>query len=109
MSFLIFIINKSGLKPSDYILSLSIAAISLFFLVQYGWSFYATVTDRPGLWGTMHIYYHLSATGYTVISLSLGILSAISLFLPLYFLFQSNRNKLIQSYKIFLFYLSIII
>ena len=46
--------------------ALPVVLVSLFLFVAFGWSSYATITDRPGANGEMYMYYQLTKFQYAL-------------------------------------------
>src|SRR5687768_13086652 len=100
---------SKSLKQYHYFLYLPIVLICIVFILAYGRLFYATITERPGLWGSMHSYYNLSPVVYSIYCFIPVLLSIIFIFLPLLFMYKSDRINLLRSYRFFLLFLSLIL
>jgi len=51
------------------IAALFLAVICIGITIIYWWGFYATATQRSGLYGSMYIYYHLTPIQYVLYNL----------------------------------------
>jgi len=78
----------------------------MYGFAVYGWSFYATWTDRPGLWGSAYIYYNLSKEAYCFYTLLMTLLSLSFLVLPSYFIVKGESGKLNRVYRYFLVFIA---
>lgn len=93
---------RAKLKTYYYIVSVLLIFICCVFILTYGWSFYATVTDRPGLNGNMHDYYQLSRAQFSLYDFIIVALSLLILIRLLFFTINGNKPKLTSSYLLFL-------
>ena len=100
---------QTKLKLYHILLPLLIIPICSFVFVTFGWSAFATITERGGLNGDMYSYYNLTRLQY---SLYTGLVSFIGicfvLLLTLY-LFKTNPSKLTKLFWSFLIFIGLII
>jgi hypothetical protein len=100
---------EKSLKPIHYLFYLLVAPVSLFCLINWGWSFYSTITDRPGLWGDMYMYYHLSKVVYSFYCFLLAAVATVFLLAPIVLMIKRNEELLSRFYIYFLWFASFVI
>ena len=100
---------ETNLRVDHYILSPLLILTCGIIIIIYGWSFYATITERPGLNGNMHDYYQLTRTQFAVYDFIIVTLFVLALIRLVYFTFKRNKAKLVKSYFLFLFFSGVII
>jgi hypothetical protein len=99
----------NAIKPFQYLIHLPIGLISLFIFVNWGWLGYSTLTERPGLWGSWHVYYHLSKTQFSSYCLFVALSSLFFIIAPIIFMIKGDRKKLLTIYRCFVAFLLIVI
>jgi hypothetical protein len=100
---------QNKLKTYQIILTILILPICLFLFVSFGWSSYATITERPGLNGNMYMYYDLTKLQFAIYT---GLVSIAGLFFGLTVLiktFRIDKSKLTRTFKFFLFFFIVFI
>ena len=83
--------------------------ISGLIFASYAWSFFATVTARPGLNGNRYYYYKLSRTDYLFYDFLVAIIALLICLRLLIFLFQFDKKKLTKTFIHFLYFTGLII
>ena len=101
-------VDKS-LKLIHYLFYLLVAPVSLLCLINWGWSFYSTVTDRPGLWGDMYMYYHLSKEVYSLYCFLIAAIATVFLLAPIVLMIKRNGELLSRFYIYFLWFVLFVI
>src|SRR5438477_434263 len=79
-----------------------------FVCLGYGYSCYATVTERPGLNGDMHSYYRLSIPQFGSYTFAISFAALAISFLVFIFLLRKRArqlNKTLIAFLIFIFVL----
>jgi cold shock CspA family protein len=100
-----FVWNKMY-QPISKILMLLICA-GLF--VGYGWSAYATITERSGLNGNMYSYYQLTKLQYSIYNGLVSIFGLVFGLMVFANLFMKNKREIKRMIKFFLIFLIVII
>ena len=85
---------EKSLKLIHYLFYLLVAPVSLFCLINWGWSFYSTITERPGLWGDMFMYYNLSKEVYSVYCFLIAVAAVAFLLVPIILMIKRNGEHL---------------
>lgn len=81
----------------------------MFLFVSFGWSAYATITERSGLNGNMYSYYDLTRLQFSIYT---GLVSIVGLLFGLTVLvnvFRIDKSKLNKTFKYFLIFLIVFI
>lgn len=89
-------------KLRFYHILIPLITIPVFILVSivYFWSFYSTISDRSGLWGSMYSYYNLTKTQYSLYHIIVVIALVTLIFFQLKYLFFKNIIKLNKTFVI---------
>ena len=99
---------QTNLKWYHWTLALFLVCVCGLLTLSYGWSTFATITERPGLKGSMHSYYELTKLQYSIYS---GLISLANIYFAgciLFCLVLKDRNKLTKTFLRFLFLLIIL-
>ena len=97
------------LKLYHIIFSFIIIPICLVIIVSYGWSFYATITERSGLNGNMYMYYNLSAAEYSAYKFIVALFAFSLIILQLVYLISKNSHLLTKTFWTFLIFIGLLI
>jgi len=100
---------QNKLKTYQIALTILILPICLFLFVFFGWSAYATITERAGLNGDMYFYYDLTRLQFSIYT---GLVSIAGLLFGLTVLikiFSIDKSKLTKTFKYFLFFFIVFI
>lgn len=100
---------QNNLKLYHKLLPLLIIPICLFLFVSYGWSSYATNTERSGLNGDMFIYYNLTSLQYSLYTGCISLVGICFIFLLLFYLIKSNSIILTKLYWYFLIFIGLVV
>lgn len=92
-----------GNKLKTYQIIFSIVNLSICSLIAiiYGWQGYATLTERPGLRGYIHIYYQLTMAQFATYNLSTAFFALVLIFYQLKFLKKKDAKNLNITFWIF--------
>jgi hypothetical protein len=77
--------------------------------VLYGWSFFATITERPGLYGSMYQYYNLTLLQYALYNLYATIFAIVFIVAQVCYLISANAGKLTKTFYAWLLFVSILV
>ena len=102
-------LRKIGLKPYQKLLPILTIPICLILIIFYGWSFYSTITKRPGLHGDMHFYYNLTIIQYSIYNLIVAIIAFGLIILQLWFMIQIKSKNLTRTFLAFGIFIIIVI
>ena len=100
---------QNKLKTYQIVLTILILPICLFQFVSFGWSAYATITERSGLNGNMYSYYDLTRLQFSIYT---GLVSIVGLLFGLRVLkniFSFDKSKLNKTFKYFLLFFIVFI
>lgn len=100
---------ETNLKLIHYLFYLVVAPVSIFCFINWGWSFYSTITDRPGLWGSMYEYYKLSKEIYSLYFFLVAATSLVFLIIPIALLINRKAMQLTRFYIGFLVFALLVI
>ena len=100
---------KTNLKIIHYLFYLLVAVVCIFCFINWGWSYYSTITERPGLWSSMHEYYNMSKEFYSLYCFLIAAASLIFLILPINFMMKGHVLLLNRIYIYFLLFVALII
>ena len=100
---------ETNLKLIHYLFYLVVAPVSIFCFINWGWSFYSTITDRPGLWGSMYEYYKLSKEIYSLYCFFVAATSLVFLIMPIALLINRKAMQLTRFYIGFLVFALLVI
>jgi hypothetical protein len=77
--------------------------------MSFGWSLFATITERAGINGDMYFYYNLSRLQYSLYTGLVSFASLCFIFLLTVYLFKKNASKLTKLFWYFLLFIGLII
>ena len=83
--------------------------ISLFIAFSYGWIAFATLTDRPGLNGSLYNYYRLSSPEFFLYNFIVSLAALCCIFFQVYYLYTGNAPKLTKTFKWFGLFISLLL
>tara|TARA_R110002073_G_C9318329_1_gene568180 strand:- start:70 stop:429 length:360 start_codon:yes stop_codon:yes gene_type:complete len=92
--------ENNKLKSHHWIIPILTIPIFLFFSANYFWMFYATISNRNGLWGNMYSYYDLTKTQYGVYNLILTLILCGLILSQLTFLIKKSAYRLNKTFLI---------
>jgi uncharacterized membrane protein len=84
-------------------------AICLFLFATFGWSAFATITERPGLNGEMYLYYNLTQLQYTIYTGLVAIAGLYIIFFIALYLLKTDPINLTKTFWKFLGLLLLIV
>lgn len=100
---------QNNLKLYHKLLPLLIIPICLFLFVTYGWSAFATLTERNGLYGDMYSYYKLTIFQFSFYTGLVSLLGLSFILLLIDSIIKSNPSKLTKLFWSFLIFVILII
>lgn len=100
---------ETKLKFFHYILSTVILIFCGLIFITHTWSFVATVDQRPGLNGNMHLHYQLSRFEFAAYDFLIATLTLLISLPVLLSTLQSNKQKLKKSFIRFLYFIAFLI
>jgi len=83
-------------------LALAIITIGVLIFFTYGWTGFATITERNGLTGDLYIYYHVSQTAFFLYNLLVALMTLSMIIMQLYGLIREKPRLIKKGYWIFL-------
>ncbi|MBL1219197.1 MAG: hypothetical protein D8M59_17095 [Planctomycetes bacterium] len=92
--------ENNKLKLYHWIIPILTIPIFLLFSANYFWMFFATMSDRNGLWGSMYSYYDLTKTQYGYYNLILTLILCGLILSQLTFLIKKNAYRLNKTFLI---------
>jgi hypothetical protein len=101
--------HTKRLRPEHKLLALLTLPICLCIAIFYGWSAFATISERSGLYGDMYSYYNLSATTYTVLSGFICLVAIGFTFLITKHLITRNKAILCRSFWYFILFAALLL
>lgn len=96
---------QAKLKRYHKLLPIVLILLSIVLIIIYGWSFYATVTERSGLKGDMYFYYQLTPTQYALYTGLVTLSAGVFIVMQAYCLLTSNGMLLTKTFKAFLIFI----
>ena len=100
---------QTNLKLYHKLVPFLIIPVCLFLFATYGWSAFATITERSGLNGNMYFYYKLTRLQYSFYT---GLVAFVGLcfgVLLIAYLFRTNSSKLTKLFWYFLIFIGLIV
>jgi hypothetical protein len=70
---------------------------------------FAGITDRPGLYGSMHIYYNLSQLQYFLYNFITTLIASLTILLLCMFLYQSKSRLIMITFIVFIIFILLIV
>ena len=92
--------ENNKLKPYHWLIPILTIPIFLLFSANYFWIFFATISNRSGLWGSMYSYYDLTKTQYGFYNLFLTLILCGLIIFQLIFLIKKNAYRLNKTFLI---------
>ena len=83
-----------------------ILAICLIIFRGYGWIFYATITDRPGLNGSFYVDYQLSKIQFSIYNF---IVALIPVYISIQILYNIIKSDFVKLKRIFIHFLILLV
>lgn len=90
----------SGLLKNKLAIIIITVGVLIFF--TYSWTGFATITERSGLTGDLHIYYHVSQTAFFLYNLLIALIAFSMIVILLNGLIQGKPRLIKKGYWIFL-------
>jgi len=100
---------KPTLQSHHYLISLLILVICGFIFIGAAYNAFATVSEKPGMRGSMHVYYGLSIWQFAAYYLAVcaGALSIV--IMTIIYLFTDDVRKLNRAFIWFLVFIALLI
>ena len=92
---------NNELKPYHKVLPIVLIPLSGLIIINFGWSGYATLTERPGLNGDLYYYYQLTRSQYYVFNFTVVLIALGLILFQLKFLIDKNAKQLTKTFWIF--------
>ena len=89
-------------KPYQIIISIAIIFICAIVSVTYAHSAFSTLTDRPGFYGSLYIYYRVGKIGFGIYNLFIALVSCLIFILQIKGLIQKDKLVFKRSCWMFL-------
>lgn len=100
------LINKK-LKPYHWLVPILTIPVFGLYAGFYGWIFYATASDRNGLWGNMHSYYDLTKGQFSSIRLIISLTLIGLIVFQSKYLIEKNASRLNKAILITLIFIGV--
>jgi hypothetical protein len=100
---------QTKLKIYHWLLSLLTITVCLFLFIGFGWSAFATITERPGLNGSMYSYYHLTIPQYTIYTGLVAMVGLCTILFISFYLFKKEAAKLTKLFWRFLIFILVVV
>lgn len=92
-----------------WLLTLLISAICSILIIGYGWSAFATITERPGLNGGMFSYYNLTRLQFTIYNGIVSVAGLYTICCATFFLLKKDKPSLTKTFRQFLIFIFLLI
>ena len=100
---------EKELKLFHKLLPIIVIPICFLFFASFGWSSFATITERSGLNGDTHMYYKLSKFQFASYTSFISLAGLLLIFLQVYFLVLKKPVLLTKTFWSFLFFIGLFI
>ena len=100
---------RTKLKWYHWTLALFLICVCILLTLSYGWSTFATITERPGLNGSIYSYYNLTKLQFLTYT---GLISLATIYIAgciFFYLAIKDRIKLTKTFWRFLFLAIIVV
>ena len=100
---------KAQLKIFHYTLAVIILVACGLIFISYGWIFYATLTERPGMNGDMYHYYQTDRMIFALYNLIIAFGSMLTILRLTFFVYKKERVNVTRVFIQFGIFLAILI
>ncbi len=100
---------QTAIKWHHWLLASTIMVICTCLIIIYGWSAFATLTERSGLNGSMFLYYNISRVQYIIYNGIVFLVGIYMIYCIILHLSKRDKIKLIKNFKGFLILIALVI
>ena len=103
------IINQTKIKLFHWLFSLILTVVCGIILIGFGWTAFATITERPGLNGSMYSYYNLTRLQYSTYNILVSLAGLYIICCMTFYLFKKDKINLTKIFRQFLILIVLIV
>ena len=97
------------LKLYHKIFALISIPLCVFIIIYFGWIGYATLRERPGLYGDLYYYYQMTRPQFYIYNFVVALLALGFIFLHVVFLLNKDSKQLARTIWMFALFIGLII
>jgi hypothetical protein len=86
------------MKPYHIILPILFIPVCLIISINYGWIGYATLTERPGIYGNLYEYYNLTRPQFYIYNFFFAAMALVLILFQVVFLIQRRHDDLRRTF-----------